>query len=58
MISLVNLKSSFDRLYEPKEDGESQNQHRYPERVPLHPITTIMPPLTKSAGSRLVKSFL
>lgn len=58
IVSLVDLQSSFDRLYESKEDGKSQNQHCYPECVPLHPIASVMPPLTKSARSRLIKSLL
>lgn len=56
MIRLVYLKSSFDRLDEPEEDCEGKNEHSYPERVPLHPVSAIMPPLAKCARGRLIVS--
>ena len=58
MICLVNLKSSFDRLDEPEEYSESQNEHSYPERIPLHPVPSIMPPLGKCARPCLIISLL
>lgn len=58
MIRLVDLKSSFDRLDEPEKDSKGQNEHSYPERIPLHAIPAIMPPLGKCARGRLIIGLL
>lgn len=45
MESFIDLQRSFDALHQTKEDSQEQDDHRYPERVPLDPIASIIPPL-------------
>lgn len=52
---LVGLQGSFDRLDNAEEDREDQHRDRDPERVPLRPLTSIIPPLRECTGFCLVK---
>lgn len=56
MVRLVNLKSSFDTLNEPEQDAKSQDECSYPKRVPLHPVSAVMPPLREVVRCCLVIS--
>src|SRR5436189_2850649 len=57
MIGSVNLKNPGDGLYQSKDDGEQQNNHGYPEGVPLQSLPSVNRQLRDTFGFRLVKSF-
>ncbi|ROV97861.1 hypothetical protein VSDG_04901 [Cytospora chrysosperma] len=55
---VINLQSSLDTLYQAKHDREDQNQDGDPERVPLHSIPPVIPPLRQGFRLSLVKDLL
>jgi len=54
----VHLQRAFDALHESEENGQGQNQNRYPKCVPLHSIPPVVPPLRYRARPRLVVHLL
>jgi hypothetical protein len=56
MKRLVDLPSPFDRLHQPKENGQNQDKYRNPECIPLHSVPPIMSPLPDGIRSSLIKN--
>ena len=56
-ICQINLQTALDALHNPKEDGQKQDQNCDPERVPLHTVASVTPPLSNGARSCLVVQF-
>jgi hypothetical protein len=56
MISLVHLQRPFSTLHKSEENSKNKHDHSYPERIPLHTIPPIEPPLCQARRSGIVKS--
>lgn len=56
VIRLVDLQCTLDTLHHAKENRQKQHHNSYPERVPLHPVPPVVPPVRERRRPRLVES--
>lgn len=54
----VHLHDACNALYEPKDQGQSEDQYCYPECIPLDSIPTVIPPLRKRSRCCLIEELL
>lgn len=54
----VHLHGALDALYYPEEECHDEDYDSHPERVPLHGIPPVVPPLLQGLGTRVVESLL
>ncbi|KAK6844334.1 hypothetical protein PG995_014444 [Apiospora arundinis] len=57
-VSLIHLKRTLHALHQAQEGSQDQDQDGYPKRVPLYPVTPVVPPLGDGPRRRIVVGLL